>query len=330
MQPNVAFARWAIPLGVWAGVRVRLNVWFPLILLLFAHWVGWQLGFVCTLALLVSVLIHEFAHILAVRLTGGDGDEILVWPLGGLAFCNPGPTFRSQFVTPAAGPISHLVICLLTLPVVLQSQLLGAALTPTILPIAELSRETLLRDILLVTFSLNWVLLLLNLIPAFPLDGGQMLQAVLTQRVGPAIARQVSVQVGFASGLALAIAGLFLDHTTIVFLGFMLVNMNVVELFRLQVEETFGGEYAASGGSPYDDEEDDVRPPRVSLWQRWKQQRAAARQERELEARAKAARRLDELLDKVHHLGMQSLTGEERKFLEQTSSKFRTQQEGKS
>ena len=63
--------------------------------------------------LFVSLLVHEFSHILAVRLTGGVGNEILIWPLGGLALVQPAANFRSQFLTPAAGPLSNLAMCLL-------------------------------------------------------------------------------------------------------------------------------------------------------------------------------------------------------------------------
>ncbi len=332
MQPDLGFARWAIPLGTWLGVRVRLNVWFPLILLLFAHWMGWKLGSICTGILLVTVLLHEFAHIFAARWTGGEGDEILLWPLGGLAFCQPAPTFRSHFLIPAAGPLTHVVLCLATLPAVWSAGLVGASLNPTVLPIADLTPGHELRDLLILAFSLNWALLLLNLIPAFPLDGGQMLQAVLAARNGAASARQLSVRVGFFSGIALAIVGLFADGTTIVFLGFFLVTMNLQEMMRLQIEEVYGSEFGHSEGYLPDDsleDEDEPRAPRLNLWQQWKQNRAAARQERELEARAAATRRLDELLDKINRLGKDALTAEERKFLEQMSSQIRTQHERK-
>ena len=187
MDSNLGFARWSIPLGTWFRVRVRLNIWFPLLLFLFAHWVGWTLGSLCTLILLVTVIVHEFAHIFAARLTGGDGDEILLWPLGGSAFCRTAPTFRSQFLTPAAGPASNLLLCLVTFPACYQAGLVRAAFVPGVLPISDLTPGHFVRDLLILGFSLNWALVLLNLIPAFPLDGGQMLRAVLTRRIGSSV-----------------------------------------------------------------------------------------------------------------------------------------------
>jgi hypothetical protein len=112
-------------------------------------------------------------------------------------------------------------------------------------------------------------------------------------------------------------------------LGFFLVVMNLGEIFRLQLEEVYGERYDVGYGGDAglsDDEEEAGAPqPRLSLWQQWKQNRAAARRERELEERAAAARRLDELLDKVHREGLESLTPEERRFLDRASNQYRTQ-----
>lgn len=328
MQPNLGMAQWAIPLGTWLGVRVRMSFFFPLMVLLYAHWLGWPLGLICFALYFVILLIHEYAHVLVARGTGGEAEEILIWPLGGLAFCRPVVDFRSQFLTPAAGPLANFLICLATLPAVLAAGVLRDALVPTVLPLHAVDTEHLLRDLCVLTFALSWVLLLINLLPAFPLDGGQMLQAVLARRMGVGLSRPLSVRVGFWAGLILGVIGLLLDHTTIVFLGFFLVVMNLGEIFRLQLEEVYGERYDVGYGAAglSDDEEEAGAPqPRLSLWQQWKQNRAAARRERELEERAAAARRLDELLDKVHREGLQSLTPEERRFLDRASNQYRTQ-----
>lgn len=329
MQPNLGMAQWAIPLGTWLGVRVRLNIFFPLISLLYIQWLGLKLGLICFGIFLVTLIIHEFAHVFAARGTGGDADEILIWPLGGLAFCRPASSFRSQFLTPGAGPLSNLLLCLATLPAVLQAGLLREALVPTILPIHDLSAEHPLRDLLILTFAINWVLLLINLLPAFPLDGGQMLQAVLARRMGEDVSRPLSVRVGFWSGLILGVGGLLFDNSLVVFLGFFLVVMNLQEIFRLQFEQVYGERFdpGYGSGNELDDETEEATSsgPRLSLWQQWKLNRIAARRERELEERAAASRRLDELLDKVHREGMQSLTAEERRFLDRASDQYRTQ-----
>ncbi|MEZ6065456.1 MAG: DUF6576 domain-containing protein [Planctomycetaceae bacterium] len=325
MQSHLGFARWSIPLGTWFAVQVRMSIWFPLVLLFFASRLGWRLGVVCTALLLVIVLIHEFAHIFMARRTGGDGREVLIWPLGGLAYTRLGHSFQSRFWTPAAGPLSNLVICLLTLPAVLQANFAWyTALNPVMLPIADIG-PNVLRDVGILTFSLSWVLLLVNLVPAFPLDGGQMLLAVLSRGGDAQGALRLSIQAGFIAGIVLAVGGLLVSNTTIVFLGFFLVLFNQGEMFRMQLQDVYGEGYA--GRSEFDLEEDDVAP-RQSVWQRWKANRLAARREREMEERARTSRRVDELLEKVHREGMESLTAEERRFLDQASNQFRPRQQG--
>jgi stage IV sporulation protein FB len=331
MQPNLGLTQWSIPCGTWLDVRVRISLWYPLVLPPLLMRLGWELGLTCFAILLVTTVIHEFFHILAARMTGGEGEEILLWPLGGLAFARPAGTFASQFVTPAAGPLSNLLLCLVTLPAVLRADLLRESLNPITLPIDGLS-DNLLRDLLLLTFSINWLLLLINLVPAFPLDGGQMLQAVLSRRMGSGEALDLSVKTGWFAGAAIAFLGLVFNQSSIVFLGFFLLLMNMQELFRLQMQSAYGEGYGSddfSAGYDGSESEADVPTPRQGFWERWKEQRAAAKFERETEQRAATARRVDELLDKVHRQGMEALTAEERRFLDQASNQYRTQHGGK-
>ena len=89
---------------------MRISVYLPLFLLLLC----WrlqdvQLGLVFGGVFFFSVLLHEFGHVIAARMTGGSGEEILVWPFGGLAFVRPAGTFRSQLLTSMAGPMYRIV-----------------------------------------------------------------------------------------------------------------------------------------------------------------------------------------------------------------------------
>ena len=73
------------------------------------------LGIAVCAVLWVSVLLHEFGHIYGARLTGGSGNEILLWPLGGLAFVRPAGTLKSQLISTGGGPLVNLALCLITL-----------------------------------------------------------------------------------------------------------------------------------------------------------------------------------------------------------------------
>ena len=64
--------------------------------------------------LFVSVLLHEFGHIFGARIMGGQGDDILIWPLGGLAFAAPPRRPWPSLVCTACGPLVNVLICIVT------------------------------------------------------------------------------------------------------------------------------------------------------------------------------------------------------------------------
>ena len=120
------------------------------------------------LALFAIVLLHEFGHALACRSVRGVADHIVLWPLGGIAFSRPPQRPGPVLWTVAAGPLVNILL----LPVLgglwlLSRQLDWAAFN------ADLPR------FLSATLVLNTFLLLFNLAPIFPLDGGQILYALL-------------------------------------------------------------------------------------------------------------------------------------------------------
>ena len=137
---------------------------------LYSFW-GWYVAEY--LALFGIVLLHEFGHALACRSVGGKADRIYLWPFGGIALVNPPPRPGAFLWSSAAGPLVNLLL----LPLTLGILLLGAA--------AGLgSRLPDCQWFLLMVLSLNLVLLVLNLLPIYPLDGGQILQALLWYVLG--------------------------------------------------------------------------------------------------------------------------------------------------
>ena len=144
------------------------------------------------LALFVIVLMHEFGHALACRQVGGSSDQIVLWPLGGVAYVNapqrPGATLWSI----AAGP------------------LVNVALVPVFLGLWWLDHANnwahQLPDFHVFLHSLmviNAVLLIFNLLPVYPLDGGQILRSLLWYPLGKARSLQVATVIGFLGGAAL-------------------------------------------------------------------------------------------------------------------------------
>ena len=317
----------ALPLGTWFATRVRLSVWFPIAALVFCvNLKSLQLGLLVTLLLLLSVIIHEFFHVFAARGTGGSADEILIWPAGGLAFTRPAPGFRSEFLTSAAGPLSNLLLCIATFPVVYKAGFPPGTFHPFVLPYVEL-KEQFWHDVIVLLFDLNWVLFLVNLLPVYPLDGGQMLRAAIAVRTDHETARFASLRIGMALGAVGAVAGLMFDQIWLVFLGFFVLCMGMYEFFTIQLADQFDDSflgYDFSQGYTSLERAEQRAARRPGPLQRWRQRRAEEKRQREEQERIETERRVDELLDKVHREGMNSLTDAERRFLQKASGRYRS------
>ncbi|MBW8782560.1 MAG: M50 family metallopeptidase [Verrucomicrobia bacterium] len=166
------------------------------------------------LALFVIVLMHEFGHALACRQVGGTADQIVLWPLGGVAYVDapqrPGATLWSI----AAGPLVNVVLVPVFLLLTWVASVNGWAQS---LPDVRKFIGTLA--------FINLGLLIFNLLPVYPLDGGQILRSLLWYPFGKAKSLMIATVLGFAGGLALI--GLALWNQSLwfgVMAGFLLMN----------------------------------------------------------------------------------------------------------
>ncbi|MCC6682401.1 MAG: site-2 protease family protein [Phycisphaeraceae bacterium] len=118
------------------------------------------------------VLLHEFGHALACRSVGGRAEKIILWPLGGIAFVQPPRRPGAVLWSIAAGPLVNLVLVPVTVGLVVGAAvMLGDALPA-------------LQDYLYWLTAINAILLAFNMLPIYPLDGGQIVQALLWFFVG--------------------------------------------------------------------------------------------------------------------------------------------------
>jgi len=138
------------------------------------------------LALFAIVMIHEFGHALACRQVGGNANQIVLWPLGGVAYVDPPMRPGATLWSIAAGP------------------LVNVALLPILAALTWFSRaqgwDQTMRDLdvfLQAVWWTNVVLLLFNMLPIYPLDGGQILRSFLWFGIGRARSLLVAVIVGF-------------------------------------------------------------------------------------------------------------------------------------
>lgn len=140
--------------------------------------------------LFAIVLMHEFGHSLACRQVGGKADKIVLWPLGGVAYVAPPPRPGATLWSIAAGPLVNVVLA----PILF---LLLGLLQPMARPAPDW--YLYLRAICYI----NVGLLVLNLLPIYPLDGGQILRSLLWFVCGRARSLMITSLVGFLGVAAL-------------------------------------------------------------------------------------------------------------------------------
>lgn len=137
------------------------------------------------LALFLVVMLHEFGHALACRQVGGRADRIVLWPLGGVAYVDPPPRPGATLWSIAAGPLVNVVL----LPILGYTAVLSHL---------QLWTETgpNFYQLLPSIFWINFGLLVFNILPIYPLDGGQILRSLLWFVLGRARSLMVATILG--------------------------------------------------------------------------------------------------------------------------------------
>ncbi len=146
------------------------------------------------LALFLIVLMHEFGHALACRQVGGKADRIVLWPLGGVAYVDPPQRPGATLWSIAAGPLVN--VALMPVLAVLFSQAVANGA----------SRDV--AELLFMIRRMNFWLLMFNILPIYPLDGGQILRSLLWFVLGRARSLLVATilgLLGIVAGIGLAI-----------------------------------------------------------------------------------------------------------------------------
>lgn len=142
------------------------------------------------LALFLIVLLHEFGHALACRQVGGRANRIVLWPLGGVAYVDPPPRPGATLWSIAAGP------------------LVNVGLLPILWALASLSHSQIwtqtgpnFGEVVPTVFWMNVGLLAFNILPIYPLDGGQILRSLLWFLIGRARSLMVASALGLVGVL---------------------------------------------------------------------------------------------------------------------------------
>ena len=200
--------KWNWKLGEFAGIGVYIHATF-LFLIAWIALIEWQAtrtlggmlaGVVFTLLIFLSVVLHEFGHALAARRYGIRTNDITLYPIGGVARLERMPEEpRQELWIALAGPAVNLIIAAFLY--------IGLGLTNALLPLGAFGLAgSSLAERLAVA---NLTLLAFNLLPAFPLDGGRVLRALLALRMDYLRATQLAARIGQGLAVVLGIAGLF-------------------------------------------------------------------------------------------------------------------------
>ena len=242
------------------GVRVYANwLWLPVAaVIVWRQSVLAQIGgenlsagfFIALyLSLFLIVLMHEFGHALACKSVGGVAQEIILWPLGGLAYVQPPQRAGAMLWSIVAGPLVNVVLLpLLFVPAVLLNHFAPGAFGGKLLWFVAWT---------------NFALLVFNLLPFYPLDGGQIVRSLLWFFCGRGLSLIIAAVLGLCGTALLALLALL---GGLPWLGLMVLFMGMQSYMGLRqgwallkIEKTPRREEAICPNCGQ-------HPPRGALW----------------------------------------------------------------
>jgi Zn-dependent protease/CBS domain-containing protein len=201
------FMSWSLNIGSIAGTAIRIHITFVL-LLAFFFVAGLATGsvydavntVVFVVLVFACVLAHEFGHILVARAFGVETPDVTLLPIGGVARLARIPEKPSQELLIAiAGPLVNVAIAAVLI------LLTPAHLNPAHFAAMESPRVSMIDRLA----EVNLFLAVFNMIPAFPMDGGRVLRALLAIRLGHVRATEIAAAIGQWAAFAFGFIGLF-------------------------------------------------------------------------------------------------------------------------
>ncbi len=226
--------KWSIRIGKLFGIPVYIHLTFLLLLVWFGV-VSWRQGdglvagfegVLYVLALFACVVLHELGHAVTARRYGIATRDITLLPIGGVARMERMPDDPHQELWVAlAGPAVNVVIALVLVA-------FGASVS-----VAVFAGEGSFIDRLA---TVNVMLVLFNLLPAFPMDGGRVLRALLATRMQYTRATHLAAQIGQMMALVFGFVGLFVNPM-LVFIAFFVWIGAAQEASMVQMKHSLAG-----------------------------------------------------------------------------------------
>jgi stage IV sporulation protein FB len=205
---------WSLPIVCIAGIQLRIHITFLLIIVWLAFGYYAEGGspaaasrVIFVLLLFLCVVLHEFGHAFAAKAFGINTPDITLLPIGGVARLERMPEEPVQeLIIAVAGPLVNVVIAI---------GLFVAGGSQALLNPSTVGGGGLIAQLL----TINVMLVLFNLLPAFPMDGGRVLRALLATRLSYARATQVAANVGQGFAFVFGFLGLFGPNPFLLFIA---------------------------------------------------------------------------------------------------------------
>ncbi len=208
---------WAVGSSVYNGMSWTSAGWF----------------FVYILTLFLCVLLHEFGHILMARRFGVGTQDVILTPIGGMARLHRMPEKpKNEFAVSIAGPLVNVGIAALLSPSLLYFPMKDLLALEDVNLIFD-GPQFFIRILIIA----NLVLVGFNLIPAFPLDGGRMLRAGLSFKLGRRRGTRIAAIIGKILAVGMLVAGYYLASPSFVLIGVFVFVMATIEYKAIATED---------------------------------------------------------------------------------------------
>lgn len=336
--------RWSIAFGAWWGVPVRLH----LLLLLFAVLaVGVTLdgslshGLLTAGVLLASVVVHELAHCLSAVRLGGEVETVVLSPIGGLQSPKVPDEPEPQLFVALIGPMANLTVVAVASLVLLVNETPPGELLWLFNPVSPMGMLDGSMPLVAAKLALwiNWTLFLLNLLPAYPFDGGPALRATLWPLVGrrtAAVSTAYTAQVIAAGLCVLAVVVEKSDPEAVMPLWAPLVTLAVFLFFSAQRDLVLASSLDATGDAvrhyprtPHGQDLFDADwleeiDDEMVLVEHGPEALHEQRQKKREADEAYEDARVDDILARLHATGFDNLSAEDRAILQRASQRYRS------
>ena len=359
---------WTVHLGRWAGVPVQVHLLF-LIFVLFIFGLEWHfvsahpsvygIGLAALGAVFFSVLLHEIAHAFTAICLGGQVKDLVLVPWGGASRIEVSENPKIRMMVVAAGPIVNLALFVVGALILVGAgqETLGDLMNPTMR-----FRKSGVGMEMLVTKMVTWVnfqLFVVNLLPVYPFDGSRFLRAAIKARqplVSNLSLETILIAVGIGTGVLFFAAAFFLrDYNVglvqpvwlvLVGAGIILifsarysfhVQMEQREFARIEdevvewTEQPLFEDDASADTLVYEQQPPHfLSHPDKDVISQWLEEHKSGSEQAERSVEQGEEKRVDTILEKLHHQGIDALTEDERSFLDRISKQYRRRREARS